>query len=122
MNGSEKRQAPTPKDISDFRERLEKIQRMKGYYFNDDDSYTVPLLEQLLNTRARYGYMACPCRYANGSYELDKDIICPCAYRAADIEEYGACFCSLYVTVQWNEGKIPHVYVPDRRPPDKIKF
>lgn len=103
-------------------EQLKKIQEAKGFFFNDDPSMTMSLLEQLLVTKSRYGYMACPCRYANGALELDRDIICPCVYRVPDLEEYGACYCGLYVTPYWNEGKIPKVTVPERRPPEKIIF
>ena len=37
-----------------------------------------------------------------------------------DIEEFGSCYCNLYVSKEWNEGEIPHEYVPERRPPEKI--
>jgi ferredoxin-thioredoxin reductase catalytic subunit len=41
-------------------------------------------------------------------------------YRAPDVEEYGSCYCNLYVSEEWNEDKIPHLYVPERRPPEKV--
>jgi len=66
--------------------------------------------------------MACPCRLASGNREHDKDIICPCVYRAPDVEEYGSCYCNLYVSEAWNGGEIPHSYVPERRPPEKFVF
>ena len=122
MTGGTKPYAPTEQEVDKLHDQLKKIQEAKGFFFNDDREYTCPLLEQLLVTKARYGYMACPCRFANGTYELDKDIICPCTYREPDVKEYGACFCGLYVTREWNEGKMERKYVPDRRPPDKIKF
>lgn len=101
--------------------QLKTLQEPKGYYLNKNMAMTMPLLEQLLVTREKYGYMACPCRVANGSYEEDKDIICPCIYRAADVEEYEACFCGLYVSQRWNEDEDEReVYVPDRRPPIRI--
>jgi ferredoxin-thioredoxin reductase catalytic chain len=102
-------------------ETLKKIQEPKGYYFNKDKDMTLQLLESLLVNKERYGYMACPCRLAGGGdKDLDRDIICPCVYRAPDVEEYGSCFCGLYVSKEWNEGSIEHVYVPERRPPEKI--
>lgn len=122
MSGEPERHAPAREEVDRLYERLKELQEPKGYQFNRDDSYTRPLLEQLLVVRARYGYMACPCRFANGSRELDQDIICPCAYRAEDVREYGSCFCGLYVSPEWNEGRVPHVYVPERRPPGNIKF
>ncbi len=103
-------------------EALRKLQEPKGYYFNTDMEMTMPLLESLLTNKERYGYMACPCRLASGEYAKDKDIICPCVYREPDVQEYGACFCGLYVSKEWNEEKIPHEVVPERRPPELSGF
>lgn len=110
----------TPQELYD---RLCPFQEKKGYYFNKDKKMTLDILEQLLVTKKRYGYMACPCRLANGNYEDDKDMLCPCSYREPDVAEYGACFCGLYVSKEWNEGTIPNdTYVPDRRPVSRIKL
>ncbi len=96
-------------------ETLGKAQEPKGYYFNEDREKVFELLGGLLVNKGRYGYMSCPCRLASGDREKDKDIICPCRYREADVKEYGSCYCNLYVTREWNEEKVPHVYVPERR-------
>ena len=109
-------------DVEKLYEALKKVQEPKGYYFNEDKTRTMELLEGLLENKERYGYMACPCRLASGDREWDKDIICPCVYRTPDVEEYGSCYCNLYVSTEWNEEKIPHDYVPERRPPEKIRF
>lgn len=101
-------------------ERLKKAQEPKGYYFNNDRERVFDLLEALLVNKDRYGYMVCPCRLASGDREKDRDIVCPCVYREADVEQYGSCYCNLYVSKAWNEGAIPHEYVPERRPPEKI--
>ncbi len=101
-------------------ERLKKVQEPKGYYFNNDRERVFDLLEALLVNKERYGYMVCPCRLASGDREKDRDIICPCVYREADVEEYGSCYCNLYVSKAWNEGSIPHEYVPERRPAEKM--
>lgn len=103
-------------------EQLRKVQEPKGYYFNNDTDLVMDLLNSLLVNKERYGYMACPCRLASGDKEKDKDITCPCVYRTADVKEYGSCYCGLYVSKEWNEDKIPHVYVPERRPPEKFEF
>ena len=103
-------------------EMLKKVQEPKGYYFNKDKNRVFELVEALLVNRERYGYMSCPCRLSSGDREGDKDIICPCVYRAPDVEEYGSCYCNLYVSRDWNEGKIPHTYVPERRPPEKMPY
>ena len=101
-------------------ERLKKVQEPKGYYFNNDKERVFDLLEALLVNKDRYGYMVCPCRLASGDREKDRDIICPCVYREADVQEYGSCYCNLYVSKEWNEGTIAREYVPERRPPEKI--
>ena len=100
-------------------EMLKKVQEPKGYFFNKDRERVFDLLEALLINKNRYGYMCCPCRLALGDKEKDRDIICPCVYRAADVEEFGSCYCNLYVSSDWNEGKIPESYIPERRPADK---
>jgi len=99
---------------------LRKIQEPKGYFFNKDMTMTMPLLESLLVCREQYGYMACPCRLPNGNFDADRDIVCPCEYRDADMKEYGACFCGLYVTAEVNEREDTAIVVPERRPPEKI--
>ncbi len=103
-------------------EMLKKVQEPKGYYFNKDMDRTLDLMEGLLINKERYGYMCCPCRLGSGDREQDADIICPCAYREPDVAEYGSCYCNLYVSQQWNEGKIEQRYVPERRPPEKMGF
>jgi ferredoxin-thioredoxin reductase catalytic chain len=100
-------------------EILKKQQESRGYFFNKDRERVMQLLEGLLVNKDRYGYMACPCRLAANDREWDKDIICPCVYREPDVAEYGSCYCNLYVSQDWNEDKIPHEYVPERRPLEK---
>ena len=109
-------------DAPELYGKLKKIQEAKGYYFSDDHERVMELLEALLVNKDRYGYMACPCRLASGDRENDRDIICPCVYREPDVAEFGSCYCNLYVSKEWNEGKIERAYVPERRPPEKMAF
>lgn len=109
-------------DVQKLYHTLKEIQEKKGFYFNRDKETVFELLDALLINKDRYGYMACPCRLASGDKEKDKDIICPCVYRAPDVEEFGSCYCNLYVSEAWNEGTIEHRYVPERRPPEKFGF
>ncbi len=99
---------------------LKKSQKAKNIYFNKDKDLVFELLESLLLNKERYGYMACPCRLACGDKEKDKDIICPCDYRQPDLEEFGACFCGLYISLALNNNEIESEYIPERRPPEKI--
>ncbi len=99
---------------------LKKSQEAKNIYFNKDKDLVFELLESLLLNKERYGYMACPCRLACGDREKDKDIICPCEYRQPDLEEFGACFCGLYISLALHNNEIESEYIPERRPPEKI--
>jgi len=108
------------REVENLYEMLRKMQESKGYYFNKDKEKVFQLLEGLLVNKDRYGYMSCPCRVATGERQKDKDIICPCVYRDDDIREYGSCYCNLYVSKEWNEGKIPHAFVPERRLSEKF--
>ena len=63
--------------------------------------------------------MACPCRLSVGIKEEDLDIICPCDYRDADLDEFGACYCALYVSQEIKNGKKKAKAIPERRPPKK---
>ena len=104
------------KDVARLRETLVKINEPQGYFFNHNDEQVEALLTGLLTNKDRYGYMSCPCRLASGVRDKDRDILCPCAYRKADVMEFGSCYCGLYVSREWNEGAIPHQHVPERRP------
>jgi len=109
-------------DVRKLYEQLSKAHEAKGYYFSKDKGLVFTLLEALVVNKDRYGYMACPCRLASGNREADRDIICPCVYREPDVKEFGSCYCNLYVSKAWNEDAIPGVYVPERRPPEKMGF
>lgn len=106
-------------DARNLYQRLQKIHEPKGYFFNQDMDKTMFLIEGLITNRERYGYMCCPCRLAKEDREADKDIICPCEYREPDVKEFGSCYCGLYVSRQWNDNAIEHLYVPERRPLEK---
>ena len=102
-----------------YYELLKKTQEPQGYFFNRDRRWALNIIGDLLVNKARYGYVVCPCRLASGDRNQDLDILCPCLYRKQDVQEYGSCYCNLYVSRDWNEGKIPHAYVPERRPSEK---
>jgi len=107
-------------NVEQLYEQLKKVQEPRGFFFNKDKKLVLELLEGLIANKDRYGYMGCPCRLASGDRDHDKDIVCPCVYRAPDVAEFGSCYCSLYVSSEWNEGEIEKQYVPERRPPEKL--
>lgn len=105
--------------VEKYYEVLKKFAPTQGLILNPDWEIVEPLLMGLLVNGERYTYRTCPCRPAAGVFEKDKDIICPCVYARPDIEEYGACYCWLYVSRDWIDNKIPHKQIPERRPPEK---
>ena len=100
---------------------LSQYAESQGIRLNQDREFVMDILRGLLTNEHRYGYRSCPCRLASATKQQDSDIICPCVYRDPDIKEYGSCYCELYVSVEWNEGKTPHQQVPERRPREKRK-
>ena len=95
--------------------RLKSEAEAVGYYLNPDVEFVLDLMEGLLVNQERYGYLACPCRLADGTRKLDLDIICPCDYRDVDLDEYGACYCALYVSEAIAQGEELAEPVPERR-------
>ncbi|KZX12063.1 ferredoxin-thioredoxin reductase catalytic domain-containing protein [Methanobrevibacter filiformis] len=100
-----------PNSYEKFKEDSEKT----GYNVNTDKEFVEALLKSIEVNKERYGYGACPCRLASGKKEKDLDLICPCDYRDSDLNDYGACFCALYVTEDVLNGKKELKSIPDRR-------
>lgn len=108
---------PSETQVEKLASRLDKEARQSGYNLNSDASFVSGLVRGLLINEKRYGYRACPCRLASGDRSEDLDIICPCDYRDADVTEFGACYCALYVSKAVLSGKMPLTSIPDRRLP-----
>ena len=106
----------TAAEVRDTAERLEREAEGSGYHLNPNRDFTLGLVEGLLTNEGRYGYWSCPCRLAAGAKEKDLDIICPCDYRDPDLDEYGACYCALYVSREVLDGKRKLTPIPERRP------
>ena len=104
-------------EVDELYAELKKKNESNGCYLNGNKEKTFELLRLLMSNKKTYGYMACPCRPVAGSKKKDSDIICPCVYRQLDIEEFGSCFCSLYVSADWYADQTRRQEVPDRRPP-----
>lgn len=110
----------------DFKIREEEIKRLyqkldqeaeaSGYHLNPDEEDTKELVKGLLINEKRYGYWGCPCRLMTGIKEEDLDIICPCDYRDPDLNDYGTCYCALYVSEAVLKGKRKLESIPERRP------
>lgn len=104
--------------VEEYCEAL-KFAPTRGLILNPDWEIVRPPLEGLLKNGERCGLRTCPCRPATGDRQKDQDIVCPCVYAKPDIEEFGACYCWLYVSHGWIDGKVLHVQIPERRPPER---
>jgi ferredoxin-thioredoxin reductase catalytic subunit len=97
--------------------RLNDQAEKSGYHLNPDVEFTKDLVWGLLANEKRYGYWSCPCRLSANNKEEDLDIICPCYYRDPDLNDYGACYCALYVSDEVFRGEREIESIPERRPP-----
>ncbi len=110
-----------PEEIDKLYTQLNREAEEGGYHLNPDVQFTKDLVEGLIVNEKRYGYRACPCRLAAGVNMEDLDIICPCDYRDADLAEYDACYCGLYVSQTIVSGKKQVRSIPERRPVDRTQ-
>lgn len=90
------------------------------YYLCPEDDLLENLIEGLVENFERYGYPSCPCRAASGKKRYDVDIICPCEYRDADVNEHGMCYCGLFVSEDVKEDPSKLGPIPERRPQEII--
>ena len=119
MSGASEQPEVSPEEVERVFRKLDEEAESAGYHLNPDRTFTLGLIEGMLVNERRYGYWACPCRLASGRKSEDLDIICPCDYRDADLSEYGACFCALYVSQDVKDGTRAVRRVPERRPAEK---
>ncbi len=104
-------------EVDNLYERLSREAEAVGYHLNTDTGFAKWLIRSLIINERRYGYGACPCRLASGNKQDDLDIICPCDYRDPDLDEYGVCYCALYVSDAVRRGESKVGSIPERRPP-----
>jgi ferredoxin-thioredoxin reductase catalytic chain len=104
--------------IETLRAELARDAESGGYHLNPDAEFASALAEGLLVNEGRLGYRSCPCRLGTGDAEADLDIVCPCYYRDADLAEWGACYCALYVSQGVLDGDVELGSIPERRPVD----
>lgn len=112
-------------EIESIHKKLYKEAELSGYHLNPDAQFAKDLVGGLIVNKNRYGYMACPCRLASGIEDEDLDIICPCDYRDTDLNDFGSCYCGLYVSGRILIGEKNLEPIPERRSPkeerEKIK-
>lgn len=110
------KQEPDNVRLQKYYEKIKEQAESAGYHLNPDEEFTKSLLDSILINVDRYGYGACPCRLASGDKKEDADIICPCDYRDPDLDDYGACYCGLYVSRDIISGEKDLTPIPERRP------
>ncbi|MDP8224911.1 MAG: ferredoxin-thioredoxin reductase catalytic domain-containing protein [Candidatus Lernaella stagnicola] len=111
-----------PKSAADLFELFKQIAERKGLHFNPNADIVRPLIDGLWKNKQRYGHPSCPCRLSSEDFDNDRDIICPCDYSEPDIEEYGQCYCGLFVHRLVVEGNRQTQEVPERRPAEKMCY
>jgi len=99
---------------------MKKNAKDNGYFLCPDQQLFTDLIDGLATNTDRYGYGSCPCRVASGMKKHDVDIICPCEYRDADVDEYGTCYCGLFVSEKIKNNPSQLGPIPERRPQEII--
>lgn len=108
--------------IEGMKEYVGMVCQKNNWILNKNQDAFNDLIDGLIHTKKNYGYQSCPCRLATGNRELDRDIICPCDYAPDDVKEFGACYCNLYLRLDYYETiNAEFVNVSERRPIEKEK-
>ncbi|MHA2398316.1 MAG: ferredoxin-thioredoxin reductase catalytic domain-containing protein [Promethearchaeota archaeon] len=100
-------------------EYVTQVAQKNDWILNKDETTFSDLINGLVDNKKSLGYQSCPCRLASGKRDLDRDLICPCDYSSPDIEEYGACYCNLYLRHDFYGKNVDFIVVPERRPLEK---
>lgn len=101
---------------------VQKAAEKNGWKLIQDAEMLSDLVDGLAANLKRYGYFQCPCRDSWGEREKDRDIICPCSYAAADIQEYGRCYCGLYQSDAYLRSGEELSAIPERRPEERFPY
>lgn len=104
------------KTFEDVRNYTEKVAKAKGWELNPDQNFRSSIQEGLLSNFNRHGRLYCPCRDVEGEPKDNRDILCPCPYAVQDIQEYGQCFCGLFVRPGFGKNGEEVTSIPERRP------
>jgi ferredoxin-thioredoxin reductase catalytic subunit len=105
----------TEKEVEDKYLRLKEEADAAGYQLHPDSEFAEELVKGIIVNEKRYGYGACPCRLAAGTEKDDLDIQCPCDYRDKDLNEFGQCYCGLYVSEDLSKDPKRIGSIPERR-------
>ncbi|MDC7233416.1 MAG: ferredoxin-thioredoxin reductase catalytic domain-containing protein [Spirochaetales bacterium] len=104
------------KQIKDVYTFLNAVSNKQNLLLNPDADHVESIAEGLMEMYNSLGYYCCPCREAWGEREKDRDICCPCDYCKDDIEEFGQCYCGLFISEISRNRELGSI--PDRRDED----
>lgn len=104
------------KSLEDTRRFVTMVAAHQGWRPIAEAEFLETLVQGLTTNHNRYGYYLCPCRDTLGARDQDRDVICPCTYARADIEEYGHCFCALYQSPEFQARGGEPRSIPERSP------
>jgi len=105
------------KTSTDAHAFIDAVAAHHGWHVNPDAGFAEVLAGGLAANYNRFGYYQCPCRDSwAGDRKKDADIICPCVYSKADLDEYGQCYCGLFVTAELAQSGRGAASIPERRP------
>jgi ferredoxin-thioredoxin reductase catalytic chain len=108
------------KKLVDAHAFVKKVAAKNNWALNKDEEFLGNIVEGLLMNLQRLGYYQCPCRLSWDDRSKDADIICPCVYAKEDIAEFGHCFCSLYLSEEFDLSGAEPTSIPERRPQEKF--
>ena len=103
------------KDLSQVITFLEAVTKKQNLILNPDRDQVEDVAEGLMANYNSLGYFCCPCREAWDDRSKDRDIICPCDYCKPDVEEFGQCYCGLFVSKEAASDRRELSSIPDRR-------
>ena len=106
------------KQLSDVMTFLKAVEEKQGLILNPDRELVEEIASGLMTNYNEMGYYCCPCRESWHDRKRDRDIFCPCTYCKPDVEEFGQCYCGLFVSedVAAKGGEVNSI--PDRRDED----
>ncbi len=107
------------KEVSDVLIFLEAVTKKQNLILNPDRDQVETVAEGLKENYNALGYFCCPCREPWNDRKKDRDITCPCEYCKPDVEEYGQCYCGLFVSDEAAASGRELSSIPDRRDEDR---
>ncbi len=103
------------KSTDDVYEFVRRVAKHQGWELNPDPGFLQDVVSGLRENYNRYGYFLCPCRDGEGVRSADRDIVCPCDYNIPDQQEFGHCFCGLFLSREFAASGRQPQQIPERR-------